>query len=554
MFFDARTLPAGHTVEAEICIVGAGPAGITLARELSGRGYSICVLESGGLDFDAATQSLCEGEVGGDSDQNPLATRRRQFGGTSTTWAIDLGEGRRGVRWTPLDPADFERRSWAPYSGWPFPKSHLDPFYERAQAVCKIGPFVYASEPWATPSASPLQLPAARLQSTVFQLGPARVFAEHYGEELRRDKQVSVFLHANVLELEADASAGRVTGAQVACLDNKRFAVRARIFVLAAGGIENARLLLLSNSTYPDGLGNQHDLVGRFFMDHSLDYYDRFMPRSRDIFAGAGRFYDVRRVQEQFVMGKLSPDDSALLNEAVLNVAVHLLPRHETHNAPALGALKALAREGVRSGAVADHLHTVAEGWPTLLKLAQHKLARRKSHTPLLAAGRWSSLVADPAREFGYFELVSQVEQLPNPQNRVTLSDARDRLGQRKVRVEWRWSELELAALQRTRALVKAALGHSELGEVELKRGPTSHTGCHHHMGTTRMHSDPREGVVDVNSRVHGVANLFVAGSSVFPTGGYANPTLTIVALSLRLADHLAEVLSPSQIEVPELA
>jgi choline dehydrogenase-like flavoprotein len=139
-------------------------------------------------------------------------------------------------------------------------------------------------------------------------------------------------------------------------------------------------------------------------------------------------------------------------------------------------------------------------------------------------------------------------EQAPNPDSRVVLSRERDALDCPRVALCWRTSPLDKRTAHRAREIFGEELWRAGAGrlqsslEGEGKPWPARLRGARHHMGTTRMHSDPRRGVVDANCRVHGIANLYVAGSSVFPTSGAANPTLTIVALALRLAGHVNQV------------
>jgi len=269
MFIDARSIDSNQIIESDVCIVGAGVAGLTLGIEFKKAKFNTCIIESGGEKADKATQALYWGENVG-LPYYPLDTARARFlGGSSHYWVIQLPNRKIGVRLRPLDPIDFEARDWVPHSGWPFSKSHLDPFYERAQTICQIGPYNYDARQYAQP-AERMELPFTgdRVYTTMFQFGSRDVFFKQYVQEVKQADNITTLLHGNVLDIETNETASQVHRLKVACLDGRRFWVKARLFILATGGLETPRLLLLANRTQPAGLGNGHDLVGRFFMEH----------------------------------------------------------------------------------------------------------------------------------------------------------------------------------------------------------------------------------------------------------------------------------------------
>ena len=260
LLIDARTLPEHTIIEAEVCIVGAGAAGITVAREFIGQPFQVCLLESGGLEFEKDTQDLYAGENIGHPYFQLDRTRLRFLGGTTNHW---------GGFCRPLDQIDFETREWIPHSGWPFDKTHLVPFYERAQYICQLGPFSYDVKDWETENTPRIPFVGDRVVTQLFQFSsPPTHFGKVYRVEIDRATNVRTFLYANVVDIETTNNATTVTRARVACLQGNRFWVSAKLFILAAGGIENPRLLLLSNKVQRAGLGNENDLVGRFFMEH----------------------------------------------------------------------------------------------------------------------------------------------------------------------------------------------------------------------------------------------------------------------------------------------
>ncbi|HSE97774.1 MAG TPA: GMC family oxidoreductase [Blastocatellia bacterium] len=554
MLVDARELPAGEVIEADICVVGGGPAGMTLAREFAGQDFRVCVLESGGLQFEEETQSLCEGETEGEPYHSLREVRRRQLGGTANLWDTRLSDRELGFRSAPLDGIDFERKDWLPYSGWPFGRSHLDPFYQRAQTISGFGPYIYDGADWEDDKAPRLAPRDSLIATAVWQFGPQRTFTEAYREELQRTDNIAVLMHANVLEIETNESASAVTHMRAACLHGSEFRVSARLFILAAGGIENARLLLLSDQVQKNGLGNDHDLVGRFFMEHPFINCGTFIPASRDVFDKAA-LYDVRQVEGATIMGMLKLDDEVMRRERLLNFSLLLLPQHGRYQPEAINSLKAVLSRGMR-GRVPErsHLSNVIRNLDFLMVAACRKM--RGGLFPyivdgpgLCSGGGWSSL-DDKKRRYSVFKAFLTTEQAPDPNNRVTLSDERDGLGCRRTRLSWRWGEVNIESISKAQSILAEEVARAGLGRLQIAQNSgmplMASPGLHHHMGTTRMHDDPRQGVVDENCQVHGVSNLFIAGSSVFPTGGYINPTLTIIALSIRLADHVKKTLNAS--------
>ncbi|MEL7504174.1 MAG: GMC family oxidoreductase [Cyanobacteria bacterium J06554_6] len=548
MLIDARTLPNDTSIETDICIVGAGPAGITLAREFKNSHFNVCLIESGGLETDAETQLLSKGEIIS-SDSYPKdeleAGRQRQLGGASNRWHIDLGY-QTGVRHAPLDPIDFQSRDWLPHSGWCLSYTNLIPYYEKAQQVCQIGPFDYDSPAWLTPDRQPLPVDPNSLKTTLFQFGPQNIFAQQYGVEISQSRNISLYLYANATELITTTSDSRITGLRLACLNGNRFRLTARFYVLAMGGIENARLLLASNQTHTQGLGNEYDLVGRFYMDHPGFRIGAFIPRKRQQIAQMG-LYDLHQAKGIPVAGKLSLTSALMQREQIVNTSIWFFPRPRGHQSPAVEALRSLLRSSRRGRDLADltsQAKKILGGLDDITAVATRSLFGRQPRLIDAACGGWS-YQKNCDRDYAFFEVSAQVEQAPNPDNRITLSQDRDVLGLPRTTLHWRWSDIDLYSLRKTQQILQREIEQAKLGrfvpDTEEKMLSKLYS-AHHHMGTTRMHSNPSHGVVDQNCRVHSCPNLFIAGSSIFPTGGYANPTLTIVALSLRLADYIRNV------------
>ncbi len=548
MVIDARKSPPSAHLEADVCIVGAGPAGLTLAHELTRTGISVCLLESGGATAGSPGRGLNGGEVHSPHGYRPETLtegRCRQLGGSAVLWNhLWRGHAGRWIRYLPLDAIDFERRDWVPESGWPFSREEMQPFYERAGRLCGIvahadapgGPGHGTAPPWATPS----------VESHTARFGQGTPFLRELPAALRRDPRAGVVLHATLKKLRLNASGEAIESAEVTIDGHRDFQVRARVFVLAAGGLENARILLLHDEIRRGGLGNAHDMVGRCFMDHPAVTLGTLRPLSAALFEDAA-FYDQRFVNGRAVMGCLHIRPEVMRRERMLNLSAAVSPRLRdlrSNLAPVAGQLVAkgprflwergLAKAaGMPTGASADG---ASPSWRRLLDgyysecFCGWSEARRKR------------------RRFSDFRVRCLVEQSADRANRVTLGDAVDAFGQRKIRLTWKWHEPELRTLRKAQEIFCNELPAAGIGEFTptsagMDGVPTEFFSTHHFMGATRMHVDPSQGVVDADSRVHGVGNLFVAGSSVFPTSGFANPTLTVVALAVRLADRLRETL-----------
>jgi choline dehydrogenase-like flavoprotein len=525
MLIDARSLPDGQVIETDVCIVGAGAAGITLAREFVGQGFRVSIMESGGLEFDEASQSLCEGENVG-LPYFPLEmVRSRQFGGTTSVWS--------GVS-KPLDKIDFEKRDWLPYSGWPFEKSHLDPYYKRAQVICQLGPYRYDPPFWSDSQTAVLPFADGRVTTSIFQFSPPTRFGRVYRDEITRSDNIRLYLFANATEIETDETGHQVRRLHVATLSGNRFTLSARIFLLALGGIETPRLLLASDTIQSSGVGNPYDRVGRFFMEHPHLESGVLLPSNPDMTVDLYRRHSVRDIE---IFGAIGLSEDVRREEQLLNFSATLTftkgDRYED----------ALQSDGVHS---LRYLYRMIRRGETPDDLIDHlgRMIRDIDDVAVTLSGELFS------SDLPVYRLFNRTEQAPNPESRVTLSRERDRLGMRRVRLNWRLSDIDRRSVRRAHEIIGEELGRAGLGRLRVELDPDDPSwppelmgGCHL-MGTTRMHVDPKQGVTDENCRVHGISNLFISGPSLFPTCGCANPMLTIVALAVRLADHVKGIMA----------
>jgi choline dehydrogenase-like flavoprotein len=534
---DARTVPSGATVEADICIIGAGAAGITIAHELIGKPPSVCLLESGGLSVDAENQSLYTGRNVGLPYFALHECQLRFLGGNTNAW---------GGWCRPLDVLDFEEREWVEHSGWPFPRTELMPFYRRAHTLCELASDRYDPETVVSAlgdaRARILPFDPSKLESSIYRFSSPTRFGRVYRERLRAATNVHCFLNANVLGIKANGNARVATSVAVGCLSGNRFTVTAKYFVLAAGGIENARLLLLSNDVVAKGLGNEHDLVGRFFMEHP--HTKRHLIATGPAMSSA--LYGLA-FHRRGVSARISLPAELQRRERLLNYSGNIHTVYAGQDSAAWLALRKLVLSIDPARRADPYIRFPPFGRKGLSVREAAQLAARLDKAVVGALLQlWH-----PTRYFvtGYV-LESKPEQAPNPASRVTLDYPRDLFGLNRVKLDWRTSAIDRCTVLRAEEIIDDELRRLRIGSLaphdagELDQWGPSLEGGWHQIGTTRAHADPKRGVVDADCKLHGLANLFVAGSSVFPTGGASAPTLTIVALAVRLSEHLQRLVA----------
>ncbi|MCW5776153.1 MAG: GMC family oxidoreductase [Phycisphaeraceae bacterium] len=467
-FRDLLERPLERDVETDLCIIGAGAAGLTIAHMFEGSRLRVCIVESGGRAFDEAVQDMYRGENVG-VRYGLETTRLRYLGGSTNHWTGVCGL---------LDPVDFEPRPWASAPGWPISLGSLLPYYERAHDVLDLGAFEYDPARVAPERKFPAFDPRKLVVRLLRLSAPTRL-GQKFADELASSENVLCLLNGSVVDVEVSGTGRSVSGVRVATLNGDDSRVRARAFVLACGGLENARLMLHSSAS-PTGLGNASGLVGRFFADHLHHPGTSYVVTRGDWW----------RVFQRVDRGGTRSTPTICLGDEV--------QRSERLLNARLGLAQTDPKPEARAGAVC-------------------------------------------------LSIFGNVEQQPSEENRVELSDQRDALGVRRIRLRWSPGELDQRTMERSSIILAEELGRLGLGFVRLETMLDSAAfrnrvrRASHHMGTTRMSLEPAAGVVDTNCRVHDVDNFYVAGSSVFPACGQINPTLTIVALAIRLGDHLGD-------------
>jgi choline dehydrogenase-like flavoprotein len=554
MIVEAATLASGTVLRPRLCIVGAGPAGISLALQFRGTDVEVLLVAGGKRDHDAATQALYAGEVTDAAMHSPVTEfRHRQLGGSSATW---------GGRSMPFDPIDFETRDWIAGARWPIGYDDVAPYYPAANALVEAGDFEYDARR-ALPGA--MREMVAGFAPPSFDLDRIERFScptnfgARYARQLESATNITLLLDAHAVEVAASDTGDRVARTVLRTLDGKEFTVEADHHVIAAGGIETARLLLASRSAaHPQGLGNARDLVGRNYLCHIAGTIGdlAFSGPRESIWHGYDRAWDGVYCRRRMA---LRPEVQR--EKGIGNVVARLHHPRLPDPAHGRGILSAIflakpfisyeyskrlhGGDRITAGLMLRHAFNVArEPFGTAAFLLNW--ARRRT----LAARKFPSLIVAPRNNV--FSLDIHAEQVPNDDSRVMLSDRLDPFGKPQVKVDWRYKPQDLetvsVALQTLTAELAAWGGGSLTYDEESIADAMLREGAYggHHIGTARMGRNPEEGVVDGDGRVFGLDNLFLASAAIFPTSSQANPTLTIVAFALRLAEHLKGKLVPS--------
>lgn len=548
MIQDADDIVRGAVLQADFCIVGAGPAGITLAMELARSGQSVLLIESGDLAPKERFQELNAGEVADEALHSPPDKyRQRCFGGSTSIW---------GGRCVPFDPIDFEPRAWIENAAWPISYAEVEQHYPAANALCEAGEYEYDARLATKGGMRPILTGFAPTQfdlNGIERFSCPTNFGLRYGSRLRAAPNVRVVLRSTVTKLRCSRDGARIEKLDVSNSRDVGFTVSAGQFVLAMGGIEIPRLLLTSDDVHVGGIGNARDLVGRHYMCHIAGTIGSLQVNGPREAVWHG--YDVaddgtycrRRIA-------LRPDAQARLGVGNIVFRLHhpriTDPCHRTGPLSAIYLAQKFISYEYAKRLVSDapsarlpwarHLINAAADPFSTVQFLTHWLKHRT-----LAERKFPSVIIRPRTNL--FSLDFHAEQVPNPDSRIALARATDRYGNKQVRVDWRYTAQDVKTVASSFELLRDGLAEQQIGRLDFAAGENDietvvrRDGAYggHHIGTARMAASPGSGVVDKNCKVFGVNNLYVAGSAVFPTSGQANPTLTIVSMALRLAAHL---------------
>lgn len=505
MLFDLKKNEFPSSDRYNLAIVGAGAAGISIAREFSGIPHRVLLIESGDFESDRQTQDLYRGETEGNlpgNDDYLHTSRLRFFGGSTNHWN----------GWCrPLDPIDFEKREWVPNSGWPISKNDLEPNYRRAEKLVGINSFRQLDQEqfdWTSADMTQMKVRAPYFQ---FSSPPTR-FGQQYRDDVLQSENIDIIINANLRDIRLNDRNSRVSTIHLSSLNQHEAEFQVDFLVLACGGIENPRILMNCRNDIPAGIGNQNGLVGKYFLEHPHYYRTSAWLVTWNV-VQLKKF--LNRVQKRIRYELNEPSNTRVFSiteraqreEKLLNISMEVLSSSYLEN---------------------SELNPQEKTFTQAVNDLSKKLLIDKNMLE-------NAQIA---------KVYIRAEQEPTESNSVTITDEKDELGMQRVKLKCQVSNHEVENYRQSLKLLGRAFGLDQKGRIRIDMNHESYVaGGAHHMGTTRMSSNPQAGVVDSNCAVHGVDNLFIAGSSVFPTAGFANPTLTILALGLRLADHLKTLL-----------
>ncbi len=514
MHIDARELENNSLIEGDICIVGAGAAGISIALDWLDTSYKVILLEGGGFNYDTRVQQLYQGKTTGQKYYPLMSSRLHSFGGTTALW---------GGFCAPFDAIDFKKRDWVEHSGWPISKKDLDPFYKRAKDKLDLHSDNYSIDYWQKKDISRKSLPIDKnvVWDKIWQFSRPSRFGVKYKDTIIEAKNIHLYTFANVTEILANENISEIKEVIIKNYRGKTHKVKANYFILACGAIQNSRLLLTSNKQMSVGLGNQNDIVGKYFMEH-------VEIKSAELW-----------LTKPFSMDLYMLNSKKTKARAELAITSDIQEKFKILNGTA--SLEPLTK--------ARHMESQIEHWKNedLRKNAYRRTLWEKiiNRALIYKESRIKSINTA-------YELFTRIEQAPNPLSRITLGKEKDSLGVPKANLHWVLTSFEKRSIRKIYEIIGQQIGKAAIGRVKLmdylqdendESWPEFTSGGWHHMGTTRMHNNPKNGVVDSNCKVYDIDNLFIAGSSCFTTAGAVNPTFTLVALSLRLSDFLKEKL-----------
>lgn len=478
---------SGNTIEKkyDFCVCGAGVAGITVALELAKTGKSIALLEAGGLEVDKLSQDTTAGDNIGLPYWGIEACRLRYLGGSSNHWA---------GRCMQLQPIDFYERDYIELPGWPIRKKELDVYLKRALEIMDVnkGGLVKKIYP---------ELKDSTLRTVGLAMSLPTRFGKKYFNELKTSKNIDLYLNANLTNIILNEALNHVAHIRIQNYKGNVFLFSGNQYINAMGALENARLLLNSDSQITGGIGNQSGFVGRCFMEHLNINLGRFILNSEVSLNNDSKF-------------ELFPTCEFALKKKIGTSVLAF----QSNSAPKIyGRLKEFKKKLRNSVCNSESLTDIT---------------RKLIDFDCPGDGIISTLC----------------EQTPNPNSRLKLTNKRDNIGLRTISLNWQITDFDRYTIRTLAKETAKEFARLDLGRIQLPNfifddHMDIDVGGHcHQMGTTRMAKSSKYGVVDSNCRVFGVDNLYLAGSSVFSTGGGVNPTLSIVQLSLRLADYVKNI------------
>jgi len=527
MIHDLENVGDVSTLDADICIIGTGVAGLSIAREFLGSKYKVMLLEGGGIKDEARSQKLYISDVVGMPHDGIHNGRFRVLGGSSTRWGAQL---------MTMQEFDLRKHDFSPNSGWPININDISPYYDRAQQVLGVNLDSFEEDLWETLNTEPLLFNKElfRYRFSKWAGFSKRNLAKTIAPEIANSKNIDIYIHANATEIVPNEQGSSIQYVRARNYSGKEVNFRARVFILCCGTIETARILLASRSVIPTGIGNENDLVGRYFQDHITIRIAELNPTDKKVF---GKVFDPVYRGETMHSSKLVLTEEVREKYKCLNAMGHVVFGLSVESG--FYELRSILRA---LQAKKNPLPSPMGAW-RLLRYS-HEFVR------LVLGKQFLGRRLSPVSAKSYLQI--ECEQSPQPDSRLLLTDRVDDLGMPVVSLDWRLGDLEQHSVHQymklfSREWERMGLGTAEWHESLLEDRDKWLTACrdtYHQLGTTRMSNDPHDGVVDIDLKVHGINNLYVGSCSVLPTGGSSNPTLTMMALCLRVADHIKQNLS----------
>ena len=529
MLINSNKIKDGTEIDIDLCIIGSGAAGLSIASEFLDSNITIAIIESGDRTYSESAQAFNEvkcSELG----VGPRA-RIRQFGGSTTAWA---------GKWIPLSPFDLTAKPWIRNSGWPIKYDQLVQYYERASKLHNGPEFKACSEQ----STEDFSLGEKSKQTNFISIPVHWLkvgdldFSLTIGRLIQRSKNITVYFSATITNIHLAKSLDFVDYIEASCQTGAQFKIKARQVILAGGGIENARLLLASNAQFKDGIGNKYGNVGRYYMDHPKEFLASVKLAEGKRFPDCLGLSNDGGATHRVDIGVRLRDN---IVESKQTVNSYLLWHPQAEQAPSASLRKLFSNLMI--------LKTRPTQWKTYIDLIRNVLTLEKKNFFQVVFYRLSLRLGLKSHTPRNYKIEYHIEQIPSANNRVYLSDQHDIHGQPLAALDWTLSDIETQSIKRLHSMLADQLEETQTGTLTWDSGsPPDFDNLNiddssHHMGTTRMGNDEATSVVNSDCKVHGIRNLYVVGSSVFPTSGFANPTFTIVALAIRLADKLKKVL-----------
>ncbi len=450
----------------DVVIVGAGPAGITIANKLASYKKKIALIEAGDKEYSDESQELYKGRTLGDPYFELDISRLRYFGGSSGHWA----------GWCrTFENEDFNREYLGDEFKWPIRFNEIDNYRKEACEILEISNFFNDN-----------MVKNSRIENISFNFSPPVRFGSKYFRDLVENKFVNVFINSNLVDITH--SSNQLNAVKINSYNGNSADLYAKNFVFAMGGLENSRYLLWFQRKYGDSFIYNSPSIGRYWMEHPHYTIGRALINKNKV---GGRFYT------------LSP--SAQFENQILNCCFRL---EHLNDKSTEDLIKNLSIEAPKLGS-------------SFAKMAKQKI---------IVGAKFRAVW----------------EQFPNFENHIQLDTQMDRFGIPKLILNWEKANLDIKTIEKSISEFRDWLFKIDGGRIQIDqnwiKNPNQEIGGHHHMGGTRMHADKRLGVVDSNCKVYGSKNLFIAGSSIFTTGGHNNPTLPIVQFSIRLSEHLRKL------------